>query len=181
MSITICENTISSIFLAAALGASPLLAKSGIPAIKPDIANIEVKEKKLDQKAIDTVALTIFKEAAGESRDGKIAVASVIWNRAVRWYGSKSKLSGVCKQPKWFSCWNDGPLLVSDIPKDKASQDAWKYSLAIAQDMVAGTFTPTTTADHYHATYIPYPWEKPMKYLKTIGKHKFYDSKRKMK
>jgi len=180
MSTIVSENKISSIFLAAALGATPLLAKSGVQASKPDIAKVETKEKKLDQNAINTIALTIFAEAAGESRDGKIAVASVIWNRAVRWYGSISKLSEVCKARKQFSCWNAKPLLVSNIPKDKASRDAWKYCLAIAQDMVAGTFTPTTTADHYHADYVSPSWGKQMKKIATIGKHIFYDSKRKM-
>ena len=61
------------------------------------------------------VALTIFGEAAGESVQGKRAVASVIWTRAD---GNQNALASVCKAPRQFSCWNDGAPLV---PNAKAN------------------------------------------------------------
>ena len=120
------------------------------------------------ESAINTVALTLYGEAAGEPNKGKLAVASVIWHRAG---GQASKLVSVCKAPKQFSCWNNSTPVVR---KDKPSQDAWKYCRLVAKDMVAGQFIPTVKASHYHVDYVKPKWASKMKLVKVVSRHRFY-------
>ena len=70
---------------------------------------------------IDTLARTIYGEARGESRQGKIAVACVILNRVKRkkmcgWReinGYKvATVAATCLKPWQFSCWNK--IMTSD-------------------------------------------------------------------
>lgn len=117
------------------------------------------------------IALTIFGEAAGESLEGKHAVASVIWHRAK---GDRSRYEMVCRRPKQFSCWNTG---TPKVPADKPSQKAFSECLAIAQTLVNGTFEPLILADHYHATGIKPSWSRKMPVVATIGGHIFYYSR----
>lgn len=121
------------------------------------------------------IALTLWGEARGESVEGKLAVASVIWLRAGK---DPSRLAVVCRKPKQFSCWNDG----APVPPVSVSP-AWEACKAIAQLLAKGrgSFAATVEADHYHATSMkqtPY-WAEGMKEVKTIGGHVFYNSGRK--
>jgi spore germination cell wall hydrolase CwlJ-like protein len=113
------------------------------------------------------VALTIFGEAAGESIEGKRAVASVIWTRAD---GNPNALASVCKAPRQFSCWNDGAPLV---PDDAPSRRAYVECVKIASAMATGAFTPTLRATHYHAGKAP-KWAGSMRLVAVIGGHRFY-------
>ncbi len=84
------------------------------------------------------VADTLFCECRGEPASGRMAVASVIWNR------SKNKgisQEAVCLARKQFSCWNKGyyaPKVKSD--SERAIMAEFE---AIERDMKAGTFTPS--------------------------------------
>lgn len=63
-------------------------------------------EVRLALSELNTLALTIFGEARGEEIEGKIAVASVIRNRArdpKRW---PDDIKGVCLEKSQFSCWS---------------------------------------------------------------------------
>ena len=53
------------------------------------------------------MAKTIWGEARGEGRNGQVAVAWVIRNRAEHggWYGNT--IRSVCLHPFQFSCWNN--------------------------------------------------------------------------
>ena len=55
----------------------------------------------------EIMAKTIYGEARGETREGQIAVACVIFNRfrSGKWFSAKT-LAGVCLKPLQFSCWN---------------------------------------------------------------------------
>lgn len=55
------------------------------------------------QTDVDIIAKTLYGEARGETTMGKIAVATVIYNRA---NGDNTKYVKVCLKPKQFSCWN---------------------------------------------------------------------------
>ena len=124
-------------------------------------------------KAI-TIALTLFGEASGESTEGKRAVASVIWTRALltRARGDTNRLVAVCLAPKQFSCWNDGRR--PRVPGDYPSRAAWAECKAIADEMCAGTFKPTITATHYYSgKKAPY-WVASMTLVREIGGHRFY-------
>jgi spore germination cell wall hydrolase CwlJ-like protein len=120
------------------------------------------------ESAINTVALTLYGEAAGEPNKGKLAVASVIWHRAA---GKPSKLVSICKAKKQFSCWNKSKPVVR---KDQKSQEAWKYCRLVAKDMVEGQFVPTLKASHYHADYVKPKWAYKMQLVKVISRHRFY-------
>lgn len=54
---------------------------------------------------VDVFALTVDAEARGEGRDGMLAVACAIRNRADR---RKQTVQDVCLARKAFSCWNPG-------------------------------------------------------------------------
>lgn len=116
------------------------------------------------------IALTLFGEAAGESYAGKLAVASVIWNRA---NGNPERLTQVCKAPKQFSCWNSG---APKVPQDVPSQNAWAECAEIASTMLDGSFEPTTEANHYFALWMQKrpSWAASMTELETIGRHVFF-------
>lgn len=120
------------------------------------------------------IALTIFGEAAGEPHAGKMAVASVIWNRA---NGNPERLTQVCKAPRQFSCWNAG---APRVPRDQPSQNAWAECADIASTMLDGSFEPTTEANHYFATWLKQrpSWAADMTELETIGRHVFFTNRK---
>ena len=120
------------------------------------------------------VALTIFGEAAGESLSGKLAVASVIWNRA---RGRTDRFERECRRPRQFSCWNSGQA--PTVPKDPLSRAAFSDCLLIAQLMIDHTFNPTIAADHYYALSMRQAprWAREMTVVEDIGGHRFLNSR----
>jgi len=117
---------------------------------------------------IRAIALTIFWEAAGESLEGRMAVASVIWNRAG---GEFAACKAVCEKPGAFSCWKRKNM---KVPNDGLSRKVWRECRGIAERMADGEFKPTIAATHYHYVGTTPYWAAGMKHLKTIGRHKFY-------
>lgn len=117
---------------------------------------------------IRAIALTIFWEAAGESLEGRMAVASVIWNRAG---GEFAACKAVCEKPGAFSCWKRKNM---KVPNDGLSRKVWRECRGIAERMADGEFKPTIAATHYHNLGTTPYWAAGMKHLKTIGRHKFY-------
>lgn len=120
-----------------------------------------------------TVTYTLYKEAAGESYIGKVAVASVIHNRLSDDLNTYGK---VCLKPKQFSCWND----VKDVDhpplifKNKLDKEAWDECYTIAKRMVAGHFIPIDDWNHYYNPKKADPsWGMKMKNTKVIDNHKF--------
>ena len=122
-------------------------------------------------KALLVVALTIFAESGGEPREGKRAVASVIWNRAG---GDREKLSQVCQAPRQFSCWNSGRPPV--IPNTAPDLKAYIESYELACNMLDGYFVPSTDATHFYAPdRVRAPrWIDAMVLVEEIGGHRFY-------
>jgi N-acetylmuramoyl-L-alanine amidase len=112
------------------------------------------------------IALTIWAEARGEPAVGRVAVASVIFNRAG---GRVNRFSDYCRKPRQFSCWNDGGLA-----RIEPFGDSWEHSLEIARKMLDGKFVPITKATHYHAASVSPYWVKEFSFVRTIGNHKFY-------
>jgi len=123
-------------------------------------------------------ALTIWKEARGESYAAKLAVAWVIRNRTMnkdgRWPSSPSD---VCWQPKQFSAWNANDVNSNKWPKsgDVVYADccrAWEQAWASQADA-----DPTAGANHYEslppAGAAP-RWADPSKRTARIGAFEFY-------
>lgn len=126
---------------------------------------------------------TVFGEAGGESRMGKVAVAWAIKNRVQLdinndgkpdWWGEG--IQGVCLKPMQFSCWNEGD------PVHKRMMAARTFELrdcllAAYGVLIGEEPDPTGGATHYFAEYIPTPkWARGKEQLMTvqIGVHKFY-------
>ncbi|WP_341913694.1 cell wall hydrolase [Ferrovibrio terrae] len=143
----------------------------------------------MDQQArdLDTLARTLWGEARGEGRQGMIAVAWVILNRARKpcWW-SRNKGDGieddtieaVCRDPWQFSCWN-----VSDPNRAKllavdTADPAFRLALAVAEDALAGRLPPdpTSGACHYKVSSLPWPkdWGEPRDADFVHGHHAFY-------
>jgi spore germination cell wall hydrolase CwlJ-like protein len=118
----------------------------------------------------DSIAATLYGEAASEGYECQMAVASVIWRRAE---GDTNRLADVCLAPHQFCCWSDGQVEIKD---DKPSRMAWGCAFAIATDMAKGTFEPTVIADNFHDERISKPpksWGAVVK-VKQIGRLTFY-------
>lgn len=142
-----------------------------------DSVKKRTKRKKLPptagQKAnfgpLDVVARTLYDETRGESMEGKIAVASIIYNRA---NGNSNGFSKVSLKPYQFSGWNE-----SLLPRGTGA--SWEECLEIARTMFKGTFTPTLPMEYKHF-YNPAKANPKWAYDKgrlreflTIGHHRF--------
>lgn len=128
---------------------------------------------------IDTMARTLWGEARGEEKQGRIAVAWVIRNRATKSpaYNWPNTPKAVCRQPWQFSCWNSND---PNLPKMKGLTERdsiFRECLAVANDVLNGNVSdPTNGADHYYAISINTPsWAIGKKPTVTIGHHRFYE------
>ena len=122
----------------------------------------------------DTLKATIYAEARGEIRDGQIAVAHVILNRARanKPYWGGSTIAGVCRHPWQFECWNNKNEIVIDDHAAYASIEEWLPNVlnGITNDMTNG-------CDHYNNPQKENAdWVKNVEYVMDIGNHRFYRS-----
>jgi spore germination cell wall hydrolase CwlJ-like protein len=123
----------------------------------------------LTPEDIHLATLTLWGEARGEPREGKIAVAWVMRNRA-EWQGKTwwgDSLGAVCTYcrpgSKWhqFSCWNeDGPNLERMKALSK-SDPAYQDLFHIVQQVMLGAYPdPTGGATHYKVVGTKASWDK---------------------
>lgn len=118
------------------------------------------------------VAYALYQEARGESYAGKLAVASVIYNRA---HIRGLTFSGAVFQPHQFAVDSGTDLeLWLSSPRNPADADALKECLDIAGEVVNGLFTPSGRWTHFHSgdtppTYFATAYDK-----QKIGGHWFY-------
>ena len=131
-------------------------------------AHIDISKRDQSDDAlasVDIVARTIYAEASGESFEGKLAVASVIYTRAGK---NIRKVVDVILKPRQFSCWNDG-----NIPEEGSGQ-AWVDSVLVAEQLLSGKFKPTVKATHYYNPRKTSPkWARNQPVVAMIGSHKF--------
>ena len=130
-------------------------------------------------KDIDIMARTIWGEARGESREGRIAVAYTMRNRAAKSpsYNWPNTVSGVCLQPKQYSCWNKTDGNRAKMLALTTSDAMFRECLQIAEGVVSGTISdPTRGCDHYYATYIGVPaWARGKSVDYRVGQHLFFN------
>lgn len=126
------------------------------------------------RKAERTVAATLWGEARGEPREGKVAVAWVIKNRVARpaWWGRD--WTSVCTAPAQFTCWWDDQA--ERVRSATARTPGYAECLEVAREVIAGTAPdPTGGADHYYADTIPTPkWARGRTPIARIGRHVFF-------
>lgn len=122
------------------------------------------------------LALTVWREARGESYTCKLAVAFSVLERAKhpKWWGN-DVMSVVFKRLQYSSMTNkDDPNLVA---WPQAADTAWNDSILTAIAATAGTpVNPAPGADSYFDTSISPPsWATPAQFVIQIGNLRFYN------
>ena len=121
------------------------------------------------------LALCLWREARGEQKEGRLAIASSILNRISSPTWSSNTVMGIIFQRLQYSSLtyaSDPQLAV--WPSD--TDAVWKDCLTMADGVLARTITgPVGKADSYHDTSIKPPaWATPEKFVTQIGRLKFY-------
>ena len=118
------------------------------------------------------LARTIYAEGRGESTEGKMAIATVIFNRG---RGNTQEMVKAIQCPKQFSCWNKASSEDWTNMKQGSGKD-WEESLNIAESLVNGSFTAVGTFDHYFnpKKVTKYPSWAKNQLSEQIGNHLFY-------
>jgi spore germination cell wall hydrolase CwlJ-like protein len=129
----------------------------------------------------ELLAGLIYGEARGESDAGRVAVGFVAFNRTLdsRW---GSSLRRVALAPLQFSCFNKGDPNRQKVAEAIHRRDPnYLECLDISRRILSGECNdPTSGATHYHADSCRPSWIKSskMKFLKRIGRHRFYHEDR---
>lgn len=138
---------------------------------------------------LDIMALTVWAEARGESKEGQKAVAWVIRNRYENpgWWSRQrgdgiqdDTIAAVCLDPYQFSCWNpsDPNRFRLDSPKTRERPD-YLAIRDLCREVLESTShdeDPTEGSDHYCTTAIARytRWARGRKPVVVIGNHQFY-------
>lgn len=136
-----------------------------------------VSVKRSMDEALHCLALNVYFEARGETREGQVAVAQVVMNRAAdpRFPGhvcSVIRQGGRDSEDCQFSWWCDR---LSDKPTHAAD---WERAKAVARAVYWGEEAdPTDGALWYHATRVRAYWRGQYRKSRTIGNHVFYRDK----
>jgi spore germination cell wall hydrolase CwlJ-like protein len=129
------------------------------------------------------MAMTIYGEARGESKMGKVMVMDVINNRKI---SSKypNNICGVIKQRKQFSFWNGSysknfESIKASIPKDRK---IYKNIVKLVELYLTGAWGfgekgISRGSMWYHADYIRPKWSNNLNRVYHIGSHIFYRNK----
>ncbi|GAA0465985.1 hypothetical protein GCM10009096_03300 [Parasphingorhabdus litoris] len=130
-----------------------------------------------NSRALQCLTSAIYYEAGLEPDAGQRAVAQVVLNR-VRHPSYPGTICGVVFQGSerstgcQFSYTCDGSL------RRKPSRFHWNRAKKVAALALAGKIaSPVGTATHYHTTEIYPYWAPSLRFLGTIGAHRFYSWK----
>ena len=120
------------------------------------------------------LALTLWRECRGESRDGKEAVAHSIMNRLRSPSWGNTIQNVVFQRLQYSSLTYDKDPQLTNWPLD--SDASWKECLQIAEMVMTGqTPNPIGAGDSYHDTSIKSPnWATPDRFIGQIGRLRFY-------
>jgi len=122
------------------------------------------------------LALTVWREARGETKEVQAGIAHVVLNRVARpsWWGKD--IMSVCFKKWQFSSLTD--------PNDRqlttwpaSSDPSWQQCLQVASDVVDGIVkNPVPGADSYYDISIPAPkWATAEVFVSQIGRVRFYN------
>jgi N-acetylmuramoyl-L-alanine amidase len=120
------------------------------------------------------LALVLWREARGETHEGKTAVAWSIMNRmAARQWGN-TLMSVIFQRLQYSSVTYKGDPQLTLWPKD--DDQSWQTCLRVADETLEGlTTNPIDGADSYHDVSIDPPdWARKSVFVKQIGRIKFY-------
>lgn len=133
------------------------------------------------EKEAECIRQALWYEARGETKDGMLAVASVIYNRK----NSQQYPDTYCEvihQPKQFSYVHERSnqgLSLSISPKSTEEEKIYEEIDSIAKNIVKDEFEPTLPKGTmwYHATYVKPRWSKVKERVAKIKGHIFYKRK----
>jgi spore germination cell wall hydrolase CwlJ-like protein len=127
-----------------------------------------------EQTELILLALCIWGEARGESKQGKEAVAHVVMNRYKHPKRFGKTVKEVILRPKQFSCFNAGSSSkdkMLSIPAD----DVWTACLSAAQSVYLGKVKDNTMGATHYCRHDCFPsWRKKMTQTTKIGDHVFF-------
>jgi spore germination cell wall hydrolase CwlJ-like protein len=148
----------------AALPAPQPEAAPAVPAADADAQRDEA-EANISERELDCMTKVILYEAGAEGRDGQLAVAQVVMNRATSGRFPKT-VCGVIYQPGQFS----------SIRSYKAPGGArWERAEAIARAVMTGEANSAVgKALYFHATRVSPAYVRSRTRVATIGNHVFY-------
>jgi spore germination cell wall hydrolase CwlJ-like protein len=120
------------------------------------------------------LALVIWREARGESHEGKIAVGCVIRNRVVATHLADQWADVIEKRLQFSSMTAAGDAMLVQWPAD--NDPSWVDSMNVAEGIFAGSFLDATNgATLYCNLHVCKPaWADPAKQTATIGNHTFF-------
>jgi len=132
------------------------------------------------------LALTIYGEARGESREGKIAVGSVILERVDHRDWDGRTIKEVCLMPWQFSCFlpqdpNFKPLafIADDFDLALQKSDSLRACYDIARGLLGGAIPRDAIIAEHHATQYKTidckaSWAAKMRKVATVNHHEFF-------
>mgnify|MGYP001607579989 CR=1 FL=1 len=122
-------------------------------------------------KDVYLMSQVVYAESCGESYSGKLAVASVILNRASDGSFPRS-ISGVINQKNAFSCVKNGKVIHNG--KSNITPDSASYSAVL--DALKGKDPTNKAVFFYNPVISTSQWMKNIKKtnVKTIGNHIFF-------
>ena len=127
-----------------------------------------------EQSEIILLALCVWGEARGESKQGKEAVAHVVMNRYKHPKRFGKTVKEVILRPKQFSCFNAGSLSRANM-LSVTDNEEWKACFSAAQSVYLGKVKDNTTgATHYCRNDCHPSWRKKMTPTTKIGNHVFF-------
>lgn len=126
------------------------------------------------QADVDCLAAAIYREAANQRIEGRIAVASVVLNRLV----SKrfpTTVCGVVKQHKQFSWFKGGSVNAYVNHRDKRYSEAVVMAHSILHSFKSGEkYSNVGNALYFHARYVNPRWKR-VRVVARIQDHVFYE------
>ena len=127
---------------------------------------------------LELLAGLIYGEARSETWSGKIGVGLTVANRVKHpgyWnWGTNWRRVILC--PKQFSCFNQAdPNLKALIGAKKTKGADWQECMMVAEQIYLGRVNDFVGGPtHYHTFQCTPSWAKDLRFLGTIGNHKFY-------
>ncbi len=130
----------------------------------------------MTNKDFVTLALTLFGEFRGETKQAIEAGIHVIVNRSKK---RKLSIANVCTQKWQFSCWNmdDPNYRIIANPDFDVNQPGYTKVLEVLVDYVKNDPVDFTNgATHYHTTGVAPYWSKNKEPCLKVGKTLFFNN-----
>lgn len=135
----------------------------------------------MNSQDLHVMTLTVWAEARGESREGKVAVAASIFNRfnAKRWFSGQS-LAETCQFPWQYSCWNKNDpnraKLLALSPEKASYKTCQEAVLQAEQGLLLPEWWDRKVTHYFNPKAVAKTptWAVGEPIAGVIGRHQFY-------